>query len=160
LRAILLVCAALAGCGEPNIKSDWEREHEVQLAKEKQDDFVLPPYPRKPQLLGFRTTPTSAFRFFIDAPSISVEGGVVRYVLFARSEQGAENVSYEALRCANGEVRIYAVGRDGHWSGRPGDWRSPLPWHRVLAAEYFCPVKDAIRNPKEGIDNLQRGGAR
>ena len=40
-----------------------------------------------------------------------------------------------------------------YFLGNPGS-------HRVLAAEYFCPVKDPIRNPKEGIDNLQRGGAR
>jgi hypothetical protein len=163
LLALLLAGAALAACGT-SPKSDWEREHAAELAKEKEkekdkkDDVVLPPYPHRPELLEFRTAPTSAFRFFVDGPSISVEEGVVRYILFAKSEQGAQNVSYEGLRCASSEVKIYAVGRDGKWSGKPTDWRSLLPWHRVLAAEYFCPLQSPIRSRKEGIYALQRGG--
>jgi hypothetical protein len=155
--AILLAGAALAACGS-GPKSDWERAHEVQLAKEKEESPLLPPYPRKPELLEFSTGPVSELRFFVDGASISVEEGVVRYILFAQSGQGAQNVSYEGLRCASSEVKIYAVGRDGNWSGKPGEWRSLLPWHRVLATEYFCPIKYPIRSRNEGIRALQKGG--
>lgn len=65
---------------------------------------------------------TSEFRFFVDAATLSVsDDGIVRYVLVARSPGGVDNVSLEGMRCATSEVRIYALGRDGAWVGRPTD---------------------------------------
>lgn len=37
--------------------------------------------------------------------------GIVRYVLVARSSAGTESVSFEGMRCATREVRIYAAQR-------------------------------------------------
>jgi hypothetical protein len=89
--------------------------------------------------------------------------GVVAYTLVARSSAGAENVSYEGMRCASAEVRVYALGRDGAWMRSAGDWRPIAPrtvqrWHNALHREYFCPQGEAIASGEEGIDALRRGG--
>ena len=158
--AICLIAAAACGHGP---KSDWERKHEQRLPPAEQA-APLPPYPQHSQLLEFFVAATSEFRFFIDAASLGVGAdGVVRYVLVARSAAGVENISFEGMRCATGEVRIYAVGRDGGWAGKPGEWREIRPrsvqrWHNTLYREYFCPHKQAIGSAQEGVDALRRGG--
>jgi len=157
LRALALVLA-LAACGTapPEEKSEWERKNEQQLQALPEAALRLPPYPPRGELLEFSAGAASEFRFFIDAASLSVAGDIVRYTLVARSPQGVQNVSYEGLRCASAEVRIYAIGRDGGWSGKPGDWRRLLAWHRPLYREYFCPLRTPIHSPDEGIAALRR----
>ena len=165
--ALLLAAAAAAaaGCGHqpPEEKSDWERSHAAQLVPS-DGDVVLPGYPRERELIQFSAGAASEFRFFVDSASLSVERDVVRYVLVARSSAGVENVSFEGMRCATAEVRIYAVGRAGEWSGKPGPWRAIAPgaqsWHSALYREYFCPYREPIASAREGVDSLRRGGAR
>ena len=144
----------LGGCNN-EIKSDWELKHEKELPRA-EAALRLPPYPPRGELLEFSLGPTNRFRFFIDAASLSVADGIVRYTLVARSPSGTENVSYEGMRCETGEVRIYAVGRGQGWSGTPGEWRSPLAWHGPLLREYFCPLRNAIHTPEQGIAALRR----
>jgi hypothetical protein len=101
----------------------------------------------------------------VDAASISVgEDGVVRYVLVARSAQGAESVSFEGIRCSTSEYRIYATGlADGRWAPtRASSWRPIAPrsvarWHNALSREFFCPSGRPIRNAAEGVLALRRG---
>jgi hypothetical protein len=146
----------LAACGhQPDLRSDWEREQEAKLAPAEQA-VSLPPYPPQGERLEFSLGPASEFRFFIDASSLSVADGLVRYVLIARSPAGVENVTYEGMRCSSGEVRLYALGRDGGWRGAPGAWRSPLAWHRELHREYFCSVKYPVRNRADALAALRR----
>lgn len=89
---------------------------------------------------------------------------MVRYTLVARSPQGAQNVSFEGIRCESREVRGYATGRaDGTWSRRDTPWRriesrSVQRWHNALAAEYFCAGRTPIQDAAEGVDALRRGG--
>lgn len=161
----LALALALAGCGHAPT-SDWERKHEVALPSTDRASEVppLPRYPQSRELIEFYVAATSEFRFFIDPASVSVaDGGVVHYVLVARSGAGAENVSFEGMRCDRGEVRIYAVGRDGGWFGKPGEWRAIQPrsvqrWHNALYREYFCPQREAIASAREGVEALRRGG--
>jgi hypothetical protein len=162
LRYFLL--AALAGCAAAE-KSDWERQHEGQLAAPAAAATAVPPaLPRERDLIEFFVAATSDFRFFVDPASISVtEGGEVRYTLVARSSAGAQNVTYEGMRCNSGEVRLYAIGRDGGWGGRAGDWRPIQPrsvqrWHNALYREYFCPQREPIATAQEGVAALRRGG--
>jgi hypothetical protein len=154
----------VAACGSTGGKSDWEREHERELPPPEQS-VALPPYPEEKRLIEFFVAATSEFRFFVDAASISVSNSdrVVRYTLVARSSAGADNVSFEALRCPTGEVRIYAFGRDGAWVPTTGKWRAIEPrsvqrWHNALYRQYFCPMKEPIVNPQEGVYSLRRGG--
>ena len=156
-RPLAFGCIALAAaCGhQQDLRSDWERQQEGKLPPAEQA-VTLPPYPPRGELLEFSTGPTSEFRFFIEASSLSVADGLVRYVLIARSDSGAQNVSYEGLRCSSGEVRLYALGGDGGWRGTPGAWRSPLAWHRELRREYFCSVKYPVYSRDDALAAFRR----
>ncbi len=144
------------------VKSDWELQQERSGWKEAE---VKPPaYPRKENLIEFFVAAASDFRFFVDGASLSVgPDGVVRYALVARSPSGAENLTFEGIRCATGEYRIYAVGRpDGVWAGRASEWRVIEPrtvqrWHNALQREYFCPDREPVRTPEEGVNALREG---
>jgi len=51
----------------------------------------------------------SNMRLGIDPKTLTIDpDGVVRYVLVAKSSQGALNVLYEGIRCASAEVKVYA----------------------------------------------------
>ncbi|HZO01953.1 MAG TPA: CNP1-like family protein [Burkholderiales bacterium] len=161
--APLLAAAVLAACGHVEEKSDWERGNEARLVPS--DEVVAPPaYPRERDLIEFSAGPASPFRFFVDSASLNVDRGVVRYTLVARSNTGAENVSFEGMRCTAGDVRIYALGRGGEWFGKPGPWRTIDPrsaqhWHVALYREYFCPQREPVGGVREALLALRSGGA-
>ena len=149
--------------------------HAVTYAQEKWDfpeekpwaeaEFKLPPYPKPANLIQFDPALRSSNRFFIDPGSISAgSDGVVRYTLVVKGAGGAENVSYEGMRCKTLEVKPYAYGqRDGTWSNaRASDWRrfdtrNPN-LHRVLYWDYFCPDRMQWGNsPKDAINRFRNG---
>jgi hypothetical protein len=158
----LLLCSALALA---QFKSDWELERELRDWRER--EVQLPAYPKVENLVEFYVSAASDFRFFVDRSSISVgDDGVVRYTLVARSSSGAENVSYEGIRCRAGAYRVYALGSKSGapWSQRgASDWR-PIEQktlhrqHHALWREYFCPHRVPIVDAAEGADALARGG--
>jgi len=174
MRASFVPCltlALLAACSTPSStpgsKSDWEKANEEKLAateKAAAADAVPTPPTKRGELIEFSVAATQEFRFFVDASTLSVDNeGIVRYVLVARSSAGVENVSFEGMRCVTNEYRIYALGRDGAWVGRPTDWRPIDPktvsrWHNELARNYFCPQREPITNAKEGVVALRQGG--
>jgi len=156
--AALAALLPLAGCGGTQEKSDWEHRNVQHDASEE----VLPEppaFPRADTLIEFPVSAVPGLRFHIDADTLSVEGGVVRYVLVARSAGGAQNVSFEGLRCRTAEHRRYAVGRsDGTWAPASGSaWRPHAAWHRELQREYFCPQTQPIRDAAEGVRALREG---
>jgi hypothetical protein len=146
-RAAALACAAVLACAQTPPPGD--------------EPVELPPYPKQADLVELQVSPRGDFRFFVDAASLSVGNGVVHYALVARSGGGAENVSYETLRCATAEYRIHAVGNaDGSWGGRATPWRAvsapPVQhWRVALQREYFCAQKEPIRDAAEGIRALR-----
>jgi hypothetical protein len=155
-----LVVLALAGCGAPPITSDWERQQGPKLAEEQA--APLPPFPEPRNLVGFDLAAPSDMRYFIDASSLWVKEGVVRYVMVATSPQGAQNVSYEALRCT-GQYRLLALGRaDGSWSAHSGGWRDIPRLDRsvqyALARDYFCPRRIPVHTAREAVEALRAGG--
>jgi len=169
--ASCLTLVLVAACGTPpaapNAKSDWEKANEEKLAASERAaaaNAVPTPPVQRGELIEFAVTGTSEFRFFVDASTLSVDNeGIVRYVLVARSSSGTENVSFEGMRCVTHEYRIYALGRDGAWVGRPTDWRSMdvktvSRWHHELARNYFCPQREPIVNAREGVVALRQGG--
>jgi len=165
--AAALLCAALAAAcssaGEP--MSDWERRHPELLGTPASTALPVPPaMPRKENLIEFYVSPTATFRYFVDGSSLAVfyKQREVRYVLLARSPSGVENVSYEAIRCAD-QHRVYAVAdAGGKWSMRPSGWQ-PIPrntetgWPSVLARQFFCPHRDPIQSVAEGVNALRLG---
>lgn len=165
MKRLALVLAALhASIGTAQVKSDWERENEERL-KQAEEQVVPPPAFDKARLveLDLGLAAKTDFRYFVDPATLSVGADrIVRYVVVARSPSGVDNVRFEGIRCP-GEYRIFAVARpDGSWGGRPSEWR-PVPKdaraaENALSRRYFCPVRQAIRTPQEGVDALRAGG--
>jgi CNP1-like family len=124
---------------------------------------VHPEYPRRERLVPFFVSSASSFRFFVDSASLSTGAdGVVRYALVVRSTDGAETITYEGIRCATSEYRVYATGVGGAWSPAAGAWRKIEPrsvqrWHNALYKEYLCPLGNPIRSSAEGVNALRSG---
>lgn len=162
---LLLTCSALlpvAAIAQP--RPDMEEEGDKKDWAEL--DVKPPPYPKPGNLIPFEVSAASSNRFHIDPDSISVgSDGVVRYTLVIRAPTGAENISYEGIRCETREQKYYAFGRrDGSWSSaRSGAWR----WieykefnrqHGVLYIDFFCPdKKKPVGPPAEIIRRLKYG---
>lgn len=152
---------ALAGCGANPLSSDWERQQGPRLAAA-EEPVQLPAFPEPRNLVAFDLMAPSDMRYFVDSASLFVKEGVVRYVVVARSPQGAENVSYEALRCP-GEYRLLALARaDRSWLPQPGGWRViPRGMDRsvqyALARNYFCPLRIPVSSAREAVEALRAG---
>jgi hypothetical protein len=164
---VALLLAALAACGTkgPSELSDWEKQNEGTLRRDQGAVAPeLPAYPANERLVSFFVSSASQFKFYVDRASVSVgRDRIVRYTLVARSASGAENISYEGMNCMAGEYIVYAVGVQGSWLSRPGEWRPIEPrsvqrWHNALQREYFCPNNIPISSAEEGARALALGG--
>lgn len=106
----------------------------------------IPPQPQAANLVSFYVSPTATMNFLIDINSISAgSDGVVRYTLVSKSQAGAENISYEGIRCQTYESKSYAFGqKDGNWSrARLSGWKqisesSGNRQHAALAKDFLC----------------------
>lgn len=155
--------AARDRASTPGAKTDWEREEDARNFKEA--EVAMPALPGQ-ELLEFKVSAGTTFRFFIDPKSVAITPeGIVRYTLVARSPSGVDNVSYEGMRCGEtGMVRVYGFARDGRWSANPtAEWKEIVPrtvqrWHSELRSRYFCPNRAVIVSVDEGLDALRRGG--
>lgn len=143
-------------------KGDYERQQEERNFKDLK--VALPAAPKPENLIEFFPIASSRFRFFVDAASLFVSEGLIRYTLIARSSSGYDNVSYEGLRCRADLFRVYARFNDGRWSREAdSDWKpiesqSVQRWHNELRDRYFCPIHASILSKAEGLDALRRGG--
>ena len=89
---------------------------------------------------------------------------MVRYTLIVKSSSGAANVSFEGMRCASHERKLYAFGRkEGSWArARSAKWE-PISYqdrnrqHHVLYDDFFCPGGVIVKDPQEAVDLLKRG---
>lgn len=142
LSMSLLTGAASAGDSNRSFDEDFEDQSKSwsEIAVQ------IPAAPVETNLLEFYVNPGSGHRFEVDSKSISVGAdGVVRYTLVGITKGGARNVSYEGIRCATGELKVYAFGHnDGSWGrSRRDGWesisRSDLNLHHVdLRVNYMC----------------------
>jgi hypothetical protein len=121
--------------------------------KKPETPVVVPAYPAEDKLISvdlfLREFP---FMLFIDSASLTVtREGEVRYTAVLRSEAGAENVMYEAMRCAPVQYRRFAYGSRG--ALRPlqdPQWRYVRDrgqdrYRAALAESYFCPLPSGDR---------------
>lgn len=128
-------------------------------------EVTMPPAPAEATLRQFFVSAASLNDFFVDEASLSVgEDGVVRYVLLVRAAGGAENVTFEGIRCRTGERRIYAIGRpDGEWAAaRRSQWEPIVDsaYNRpraALAQEHFCDGPMAPRSREAALRGLRDG---
>jgi hypothetical protein len=140
---------------------DFEFENEKPWVEQ---SAQLPPSPRAENLIEFNVSSATRHRHSVDTASISVgEDKVVRYTVVIEAAGGARNVSFEGMRCATGERRLYAYGQpDGSWSkARSAGWegiklRSLLSYHKALFEDHFCPGGIHVKDGKEAAQNLRR----
>ena len=128
----------------------------------------IPPYPQAKNLVPFTVSAATRNAYFVDFPSVSTgTDGVVRYTVVIRSPAGAETVSYEGMRCENGERKLYAFGRSdgqggGEWSrNRFARWetikeRQQTSYQKELFYHYFCTVEG--HGDLKAIQRLLRSG--
>lgn len=123
----------------------------------------LPPPPAAENLLPFEVSATATQSFALDAKSLTVGAdGVIRYTLVTTSPAGARNVSYEGIRCASFEKKLYAFGHpDGSWSrSRRDQWQRIVQnaanrQHAVLFKDYFCDSSTVAGNAQQILDRIR-----
>lgn len=151
---------ALSACAKPPFKDEFESDKPwVEQAAQ------LPPYPAPENLLEFNAGEASSNRYFVDTTSIGIgEDGVVRFALVIKSSAGASNVSYEGIRCATNERKLYALGRDDKTWAQPrvAEWQQidlvrQFYAQRELSRNIFCPYRQAPGSIEEAIQALKRG---
>jgi hypothetical protein len=158
-----LLMLPLGICAQPLQIFGGDEEAEKKELPER--ELKLPPFPKEGSLLLFEASAANTNRFFIDADSILIgDDGIVRYTLVVRSPSGAENISYEGIRCDTTEQKFYAFGRrDGTWSNvRTPAWRKIQykdvnRQYGVLYSNYFCPDGAPIRSAKDSIQRFKYG---
>jgi hypothetical protein len=165
-RAGLLLCVWAAVASAQSQPGGFDQAFDGEERSWREIESQLPAYPRAENLFQFDPGGTTANRYLIDTASISVSpDGVVRYSMVIRSAEGAENVSFEGIRCDTRERRLYAFGRrDGSWSrARNSRWErieanvAQSRHQLTLYKDFFCPEGRIVANREEILDGLQRG---
>jgi hypothetical protein len=165
LAAVLLLAAA-AGCGSISQRtaSEWERaSSDSQEQRPREHAVALPRYPQERDLLEFEFRPIGSHRYFLDTQSLNVgSDGIVRYSVVVKTAGGAVNTSYEGIRCATREKRLYATGRGGNqWvEAKRSDWteirrNDPNEFQAMLYADAFCPGRLIVRSRDEALNALR-----
>jgi hypothetical protein len=123
----------------------------------------LPTSPKQEHLVPFSAGQTLTMLYAIDAKSLVITAdGIIRYTLVAKSPSGAENISYEGMRCQTSEVKVYAYGqKDGTWSrSRRKKWEriSDQAINRpqsTLFQDYFCNNLVIAKTTQEILEMMQ-----
>ncbi len=164
LRLLLACCLLLPVTAGAQPRPELEEEERTRTWVEL--ELKLPPFPKTENLIAFDVSGASNSRFYVDPQSIAVgSDGVVRYTLVIKGSGGAENISYEGIRCETREQKYYAFGRrDGTWSNaRSREWRrieykDTDRQHGVLYVDYLCiDRKKPVKSPAEAIQRLKYG---
>lgn len=160
-RIFVLICAVfLLACAKPPFKDEFESDKPwiEQMTQ-------LPAYPETNNLMAFDAGAVTSNQYLVDTTSIKIgEDGVIRFTLVIKSSAGAMNVSYEGIRCATNERKLYALGRDnGTWvQPRVSEWQKldfirQFYAQRELSKNIFCPHKQTVSNTEEAIQALKAG---
>ena len=154
--ALVVPVSAAPSASEP------EKDEKVWAETELQ----LPAFPEKENLIPFTVGAVRDRQFFVDSKSLSVgSDDVIRYTLVIISDAGAQNISFEGLRCDAGERRYYASGRsDKTWSkARSDQWikikGTSNDHHVELYSTYFCANgAPTLRGADDARRVLRQGG--
>ena len=160
-RAFSLICALfLVACAGKPFKDEFaaDKPWVEQLTQ-------LPAYPDVRNLMAFDAGAVTSNQYLVDTTSIKIgEDGVIRFSLVVKSSAGALNVSYEGIRCATSERKLYALGRDDKTWAQPrvSEWQKldfvrQFYAQRELAKNIFCPHRQIVSNSEEAIQALKAG---
>ncbi len=163
LTAVLFVTPAVASSLYNADLGKFESDFEENTKTWQEIQAQLPTAPKPENLIEVKLDASTRNSLLIDAASLSAsDDGVVRYTAIIRSPAGAENISFEGLRCETGERKLYAFGRTsgkdaGEWArNRYAKWepiqaRQAGGYHRELFFHYLCTV-----NTKRDLPTLLR----
>lgn len=165
ITPLLLLCLLLPAFSAWAKKVDFiEKDFDEEQKPWDEIQAQLPAYPNLKEAIPLEVAAITSIKFSVDPKSISVgSDGVVRFTLIAESTSGALNVSYEGIRCATEEKKLYAFGRDGAWSrNRFAKWQeipsfTRDPQHKLLYGDFFCPGDEIVNDAKEAIGALISG---
>lgn len=129
----------------------------------KEGEYALPAPPRESALKPFFVSSASPNRYLLDTETLVVGAdGVIRYVLVVRTPGGAENVTFEGIRCTTMERRIYASGsKGGSWTPmKRSEWEFIVDnnYNRVraaLAKDFFCDGPAPARDRAEVLRRFE-----
>ena len=158
---LVLSCISLVSCSSNEKFVDTFDNNKNWVEMQAQ----LPNYPETENLLEFDAGPASEMRHYVDAQSINIgEDGVIRFTLVSKSTEGAENVSFEGIRCRTRERKRYAIGRlNKTWANsRQPEWQllnnvGQNYALRELTKFYFCPQDIMVSTPQDAIRALKAG---
>lgn len=156
IAAAVVVSLTCAGASGQSVLSnpDW-RESSVGS----------PPAFDVKRLLFIESPVSSSLKFGVDPATLSITPeGVVRYVMVALGQDGAQNVLYEGIRCNTAEYRLYAMhSPEKGWtpSGNP-EWQplkgSAATRHGLLLALAAVCTGRTPTTPVGAIVNALRTG--
>ena len=137
---------------DPDAPRFWE-EAEVKI----------PTAPPSKDLKPFYVSAITQLKFALDAPSIAFgKDEVIRYVVVITTPNGAQQVSYEGIRCEKYEWRLYAtMQKDGGWHKTANSrWQvirntGYNSYHAALVRDAFCDNDIPRRSAKEIIPLLK-----
>lgn len=160
---IATAIALILACGSATAQSNFEEEFDDRDKPWQEIAIQLPPAPKQEDLLPFYVSLAATQSFAIDAKSITVgSDGVIRYTLVAISDAGAKNISYEGIRCASYERKLYAFGQsDGSWSrSRRDQWErigshAINRQHAALSKDYFCQELTVAGKAEEIVERIR-----
>lgn len=123
----------------------------------------LPALPLTRDLLPFEVSANATQSFAIDTKSLTVgSDGVIRYTLVSTSRSGVQNISYEGIRCASFEKKLYAFGHaDGSWSrARHSEWQlivrnAANRQHAILFKDFFCSGLTVAGNAEDMLNRIR-----
>lgn len=149
-KTMLLALAALAFgvAAQDTPESEWQ---ETQVP--------APPAFNTDRLVALEMPPYVSMRFGIDPATLTItRDGVVRYVVVATNSTGSYSAMYEGIRCATGEVKVYArSSAAGSWNTvKDPQWQalnSTVSKHAmILAKEAAC--ADGTSSTARSVDAI------
>jgi len=161
-RILVLICILfLVACANKQVFKD-EFENEKPWVEQLTQ---LPAYPDEKNFMSFDAGAGTSNQYFVDTTSIKVgHDGVIRFSLVIKSSTGAMNVSYEGIRCATSERKLYALGRDDKTWAQPrvSEWQKldfvrQFYAQRELSKNIFCPHQQIVSSTEEAIQALKAG---
>jgi len=113
-RVLFLISAIVASpCYAELDSDDPDLGSFIEGAKWKEDNVIIPAFPRTEDLLKVEVDRADMpFSFYIDSKNLSVSNndGITRYTVVIESNSGAKNVLFEGIRCETTEFRTFAYG--------------------------------------------------
>lgn len=158
LSCLLAAVFVSAYASADGFENDYEEKAWAEI------EVQLPVFPEKANLIPFRVGSRDDTQFMIDGNSLSVgNDGVLRYTLVVVSSSGAQNISYEGMRCTTAERRSYAFGQsDRTWSKARGNQWVKIQGgsnnhHVELYTNYFCAIGASIMSAEDARRALRFG---